>query len=140
MNNKCHFFDNLQRKVQQVCPQGVEVSIKITDTPRTRGLLIIRFSTCDVDIDHWAIETVSPLFWKIEPILKAEQAGFIRPFFCQGNDFVLYPSALTSGIFADFQGIIVQNCYGSENYRHYVVESHNINEVINFLLSGKTKF
>ena len=122
-------------ELQQACPK-YEISIRTTQRRGDVRLIVIQGFSSHGDIDSWAVDVVSPIWWDIvlKCVEKHKLEGNLRTLFIRENQFVFYsPDTGTGSVFEKMEKPVNFEVYGGEYHRYYVGECEKMEDVINYL-------
>ena len=130
-------------ELRQAYP-GYEISALPTQQRGGKYLFIVKGFASGGDIDDWSVDVVYPLFSDMREVLKQNKNALIygRLLFVRDNQFVFYtPDTCWSGnIFREMKETLHYESYGYEEYRHYIGECLNIDELLTYLTTTNVRF
>ena len=129
-------------RLKQAYPQ-YEISSLSTKQRGGRHLIIIKGFTDNSDIDDWSIDIVYPVMWKMMTIFEKYEDAMrcLRLLFIRNNQFVFHsPDVGKGNAFKEMQKPVNVDVYGNYERQHYVGQSRDINDVLEYLTTTQVWF
>ena len=133
----------MEEKIQQILDgikeayPKLEVSVLPTKRRGDMRLIVIKGFDDKGDIDDWSEDIVCPILWDtVKPLIDELEEGWkhFRVIFVRDNEFVLHsPDVGFGNVFAEMHEPVQVSAFGYEEWHHYVGESRQIQEVLDFL-------
>lgn len=131
-------IENLIAAIKKNCPYDVS----IVPTKHRKLLLIVNYSSQNINLDNWAVSLVHPLHWnKIYPLIEKEGHPItIRSLYFCDDKFVLYTPDFGPDILSNVDFPIQYESYGYESRHKYVGNCANVKQLITFLKEKAPRF